>query len=101
MSRKPKVGDVIYFDLQTDKAGKLSADNASIEVVSVNKITNTSHRKIKTVIIHKENRCMRYLLINIYCRVDCYSLINLVYCSLALKSSWDPSKFKFISILTK
>jgi len=55
MSRKPKVGDVIYFDLQTDKAGKLSADNASIEVVSVNKITNTSHRKIKTVIIHKEN----------------------------------------------
>jgi cold shock CspA family protein len=47
MSRKPIIGDVIYFDLHTDKAGKLSADNASIEGVSVKKITKTSNRKSK------------------------------------------------------
>lgn len=40
MSRKPRTGDIIYFDIVTDKNGKERAENARIEGVSTKRKTN-------------------------------------------------------------
>ena len=42
MSRKPRTGDIIYFDMAADKDGKNRAENARIEGVSTKR--NKNHR---------------------------------------------------------
>ena len=45
MSRRPLVGDVIYFKVLTDKAGKNKAVNAKIQGVSAKTTQSTKSRK--------------------------------------------------------
>lgn len=45
MSRKPRGGDIIYFDIVTDKNGKKRAENARIEGVPTKRNTNPRSKK--------------------------------------------------------
>lgn len=45
MSRRPKVGDTIFFELKTEADGKLCASNASIEGVASQPLSKYQQRK--------------------------------------------------------
>lgn len=45
MSRRPKVGDMIFYELKTDADGKLRASNASIEGVAPQPLSKYQQRK--------------------------------------------------------
>jgi cold shock CspA family protein len=52
MSRRPIVGDVIYFQIQTDKSGKRQANNARIEgVQTINKKSIKNNKKTKSSLV--------------------------------------------------
>ena len=62
MSRKPRVGDVILFDVVTDADGKPSAENASIEGVPVKK-QDKQYKKSSSKILNKIFKTIIWILV--------------------------------------